>query len=185
MSKQTFSAAILQKASTIKLLALDVDGVLTNGTLYFSHDGEAMKGFSIRDGLGIKLLQRAGIRVAIITGRESGIVKQRAGELGIDLLLQNREDKLVALNELCRDLNLELNQCAYMGDDLPDLPAITACGLGTSVANGYALVQQHADWVSDACGGEGAVRQLTDLLLQAQGHYDTAMATYLPESGAS
>jgi 3-deoxy-D-manno-octulosonate 8-phosphate phosphatase (KDO 8-P phosphatase) len=182
MVEQAIPPALLEKASAIELLALDVDGVLTNGTLYFSDNGEAMKGFSIRDGLGIKLLQRAGVRVAIITGRESGIVTRRASELGIETVLQNREDKLIALNEMRGRFNLSLTQCAYMGDDLPDLPAIAACGLGTSVANGYPLVQQHADWVSPAVGGAGAVRQLADLILQAKGLYTSSMARYLPES---
>ena len=115
-----------QKAAAVKLLALDVDGVLTDGRIYYGNRGEELKAFNIKDGLGIKLLQRSGVQVAIITGRQSEIVARRARELGIDAVVQGREDKLVALRELCGQLQLGLEQCAYMGDDLPDLGAIAA-----------------------------------------------------------
>ncbi len=117
-------------AAAIRLLVLDVDGVMTDGRIYYSSTGEELKAFNIRDGLGIKLLQRAGIEVAIITGRTSPMVERRAGELGISRVVQGREDKQLALRELSGELGIPLEHCAYMGDDLPDLGAIRSAGLG-------------------------------------------------------
>lgn len=156
-------------ALTIKLLALDVDGVLTDGRIGYGNDGEELKFFNIKDGLGIKLLQRAGVEIAIITGRDSNIVNRRAKELGIDAVIQGREDKLIALKELCADRELSLTQCAYMGDDLPDLSAIQAAGLGMTVADASAAVVDAADWQSSYKGGEGAVREACEAILLARG----------------
>lgn len=155
-------------ALTIKLLALDVDGVLTDGRIGYGNEGEELKFFNIKDGLGIKLLQRAGVEIAIITGRDSNIVNRRAKELGIDAVIQGREDKLTALKELCADRELSLNQCAYMGDDLPDLSAIQAAGLGMTVADASAAVLDAADWQSSYKGGEGAVREACEAILSAR-----------------
>ena len=169
------------RASALRLLALDVDGVLTDGRLYYGNDGEELKAFNIKDGVGLKLLQQAGVAVAIITGRRSQIVERRATELGIAHVVQGREDKRAALEELCASLDLALSQCAYMGDDLPDLPALRFAGLGITVPNGYWLVQQHADYCTRSQGGQGAVREACDLLLWAQGHLDNTLAPYLDE----
>jgi 3-deoxy-D-manno-octulosonate 8-phosphate phosphatase (KDO 8-P phosphatase) len=155
-------------AARVKLLVLDVDGILTDGRLYYGNAGEELKSFNIKDGLGIKLLQRGGIEVAIITGRSSAIVERRAGELGIARVMQGREDKRVALGELCRQQGTALAQCAYMGDDLPDLGAIRAAGLGLTVADAVAEVRQAADWCSSLCGGAGAVREAAEFILQSQ-----------------
>lgn len=172
--------SILDKARAIRLLALDCDGVLTDGRLIYGNDGEEFKAFSILDGLGIKLLRASGVEVAIITGRKSEIVQRRARELGIgELLLQGREDKLVALQELLGKLGMGLDAVAYCGDDLPDLPAIRAAGLGLAPANAHALVREHADWVTTVRGGDGAVREITDLIMQAQGTLTAAHAHYL------
>jgi 3-deoxy-D-manno-octulosonate 8-phosphate phosphatase (KDO 8-P phosphatase) len=157
------------RARNIRLLALDVDGVLTDGLISYSDSGEELKSFSIKDGLGIKLLQRAGIEVAIITGRRSAIVERRAAELGISTIVQGREDKLEALTELCRERDLPLAHCAYMGDDLPDLGAVRAAGLGLSVADGADAVRHAADWCSTRCGGDAAVREACDTMLAARG----------------
>jgi 3-deoxy-D-manno-octulosonate 8-phosphate phosphatase (KDO 8-P phosphatase) len=157
------------KAKSVKLLALDVDGVLSDGRVYYSDTGAELKAFNIKDGLGIKLLQRAGITVAIITGRESSIVRRRAQELGIVDIIQGREDKLIALQELCDLHSLTLSQCAYMGDDLPDLAAINAAGLGLAVADACASVRAAAQWCSAAKGGEGAVREACEMILNACG----------------
>ena len=157
------------KASRIKLLALDVDGVLSDGRLYFSAQGDELKTFTTLDGHGIKMLQHHGIAVAIITGRNSPLVTRRATDLKVMHLMQGREDKLVALQELADKLELTLDRIAYMGDDLPDLSAIRAAGLGLSVPNGYWLVRQHADWCVQTPGGLGAVREACDLILDAQG----------------
>ncbi len=170
---------VTQKASTVKLLALDVDGVLTDGKLWFGNGSEELKAFNIHDGLGIKLLQRNGIQVAIITGRTSNLVSRRAKDLGIEHVIQGREDKLTALNELRAQLQLELAQIAYVGDDLPDLSAIRAAGLGITVADGNAFVAQHADYTTKRCGGQGAVREVCELILNAQGRLAAVQEQYL------
>ena len=156
------------KARPIKLLALDVDGVLTDGKIYYGNNGEELKAFNIKDGLGIKLLQRAGVTVAIVTGRRSAIVTRRAMELGISDVIQGREDKLAALEELCAQLGFTLAQCAYMGDDLPDLSAIEAAGLGLTVADGADPVRAAAQWCSTRTGGDGAVREACEFILQTK-----------------
>ncbi len=150
------------------MLALDVDGVLTDGKIYYGNNGEELKAFCIKDGLGLKLLQQTGIKVAIITGRRSAIVNRRAAELGITDVVQGREDKLQALLELCERWDLDLQDCAYMGDDLPDLAAICAAGLGLTVADAARAVCEAADWQSNFKGGQGAVREACELFLNAR-----------------
>lgn len=170
---------ILKKAAPIKLLVLDVDGVMTSGQVFFTAQGDELKAFNILDGQGIKILQRQGVPVAIITGRTSPLTARRASDLGVKHLQQGREDKLVALQELCEKLQLPLSEVAYMGDDLPDLSAIRAVGLGITVPNAYWLVHKHACCCTRAAGGQGAVREVADLLLQAKGQLDSVMDTYL------
>ncbi|MEO1080576.1 MAG: HAD-IIIA family hydrolase [Pseudomonadota bacterium] len=167
-----------ERALAIRLFALDVDGVLTDGRISYSDTGEELKSFNIKDGLGIKLLQRAGINVAIITGRRSAIVERRARELGIDTIVQGREDKLIALRELCSELEVSLEQCAYMGDDLPDLGAIQAAGLGFSVEDGSRAVREAADWCSSRRGGDAAVREACETLLMARGELASLESGY-------
>lgn len=163
------SSTVSQRAARVRMLALDVDGVLTDGRLYYSDNGGEMKAFNIKDGLGIKLLQQAGVRVAIVTGRTSTMVARRAQELGIDNIIQGREDKREALLELCQQQDLSMEDCAYMGDDLPDLGAIVSAGLGMTVADGSATVRAAADWVSSLPGGAGAVREACEFILTARG----------------
>jgi len=177
-----------EQARRIRLLALDVDGVLTDGRIIYGNGGEELKAFNIKDGLGIKALQRSGVRVVLITGRSSAIVERRADELGIDPVLQGREDKLDALRELCASLGVDLNECAYMGDDLPDLAAIEAAGLGLTVADGCRAVRRAADWSSSLPGGAGAVREACDALLEARDELAALEAGYSTgstRSGAS
>ncbi|CCG96059.1 MULTISPECIES: KdsC family phosphatase [Marinobacter] len=176
-----WDAALKAKASDIRLIALDVDGIMSDGRLYFSASGDELKAFNILDGLGLKQLMQAGITVAVITGRRSPLTERRMSDLGIPHLMQGREDKKIALLELIRDMNLAPEQIAYMGDDLPDLPALRFAGLGITVPNGYWLVQQHADYCTRSPGGQGAVREACDLLLWAQGHLDNTLAPYLDE----
>lgn len=171
-------SAVKLKAENIKLLVLDVDGVLTDGRIYYGNSGEELKSFSIKDGLGIKMLQGVGINVAIITGRQSAIVTRRASELGIEDIIQGREDKRSALLELCAHRNLNLSDCAYMGDDLPDLSAITSAGLGLTVADASKPVLDAADWISRARGGDGAVREACEFILEAQDSLESALAQY-------
>lgn len=158
-------------ACKIKLLALDVDGVLTDGRLYFSNSGEETKAFHSLDGHGIKMLIEVGVEVGIITGRTSQIVEKRAKDLGINLLYQGREDKLEALQEILADKDYLLDQVAYAGDDLPDLSAIQQVGLGFSVANGHADVRGAAAAITSNPGGSGAVREITDFIIKSQDKY--------------
>lgn len=169
----------IQKARGIKLLVLDVDGVLTDGRLWYGNDNEELKAFHIQDGLGIKLVLSAGIDVAIITGRSSALVARRGGELGIRHIIQGREDKLVALRSLCGELKIELDAVAYVGDDLPDLSAIRAVGLGATVANAHRSIAAHAAYQTARSGGDGAVREICDLLLTAQNKLDAIVEHYL------
>ncbi|MEO0435834.1 MAG: HAD-IIIA family hydrolase [Pseudomonadota bacterium] len=159
---------IRERALEIRLLALDVDGVLTDGRVTYTSAGEELKSFNIKDGVGIKLIQAAGVEVVIITGRVSPMVERRAKELGIDTIVQGREDKLDALAELCDRRSIELSACAYMGDDLPDLTAIRAAGLGMSTADATDTVRNAADWCASKPGGQGAVREACDALLKAR-----------------
>ena len=167
------------KLRQLRLLALDVDGVLSDGTLYFSSAGEEVKGFSILDGLGIKMLQKGGVEVALITGRSSPMTQRRAEDLGIAHIIQGREDKKTALEELCESLGIGLVHTAYMGDDLPDLAAIQSASVGLTVPNAYSLVKQHADYCTHAAGGRGAVREAADLILAAQGQLEGLLSAYL------
>ena len=172
------SQAIITAAKNIKLLLLDVDGVLTDGKLYYGNSGEELKAFNIQDGLGIKLLQQGGIQVGIITGRVSTLLQRRADELGINPVIQGREDKLIALRELLKSQNLDLHQIAFMGDDLPDLSAINLVGLGITVANACSTLAAKADWQTLRSGGDGAVREAAEMILKAQGKFDTLVERF-------
>lgn len=176
---QFLDARLIDRARHVRLLALDVDGVLTDGRLYFQADGQETKAFHTQDGLGIKLLRQAGLTVALITGRESSMVSQRAEALGIEHVYQNRDDKLTALLELTELLGLELSQVAYCGDDLPDLAAIRRAGLGISVPNAPAYIRAQADWITQRPGGEGAAREICDTLLGIQGHWEAVLDIFL------
>jgi 3-deoxy-D-manno-octulosonate 8-phosphate phosphatase (KDO 8-P phosphatase) len=169
---------IEERAARIRMLALDVDGVLTDGLLYYGNQGEELKAFNIKDGLGVKLLRQAGVGVAIITGRQSDIVARRARELGIEDVIQGRDDKRLALLELCQRRGLRIEECAYMGDDLPDLSAIVAAGLGMTVANACSAVSEAAHWRSAHRGGDGAVREACEFILRARGDWSTALAQF-------
>ena len=174
----TIPPAVTAAAKKIKLLLLDVDGVLTDGRLYYGNSGEEMKAFNIQDGLGIKLLQKGGVQVGIITGRISKLLQRRADELGIDPLIQGREDKLTALNELLQNMRIEMDEIAFMGDDLPDLAVMRRVGLGITPANGSSTNAKQADWQTNNDGGQGAVREVAEMILDAQGKLQTILADY-------
>ena len=159
-------------ASKVKLLLLDVDGVLTDGKLYFSNSGEEIKAFHTLDGHGIKMLMSTGVEVGIITGRTSTLLEKRAGDLGIELLYQGREDKLNVLHEILAGRQLASEQTCYAGDDLPDLPVLKAVGLGFTVPLGHVSVKSVVQAITEFQGGHGAVREIADFILQAQGNYD-------------
>lgn len=167
-----------EKLAKIRLLALDVDGVLTDGTINISGNGEIFKGFNAKDGLGISCLQRYGIVVAIITGRKSDIIHRRAEELGIKYLCEGVKDKYSALSQLCAELHLETAEAAYMGDDLNDLPAFKAAGFSFAPADAAIEVCGRADFVTLACGGRGAVREAAKLIMEAKGIWQEAVASY-------
>ena len=173
------SNELLQRARAVKLAIFDVDGVLTDGRLYFLPDGSEFKTFNTLDGHGIKMLIASGVQTAIISGRKTPVVERRAQNLGIQHLFQGREDKLVVLDGLLAELGLSYEQVAYLGDDLPDLPVIRRVGLGMAVASADGFVRQHAHGVTQARGGEGAAREFCELILRAQGNLDAAHAAYL------
>ena len=156
-------------AQTIRLMAFDVDGIFTDGTLYYGIDGDTLKAFNILDGLGLKLLQKAGIQTAIITGRQSPMVEKRFSELGVDFVIQGREDKGQALENLANELALKKKDIGYMGDDFPDLSALRISGFFATVPNAPSQVQEAASFVTNKSGGQGAVRELCEFLLEAQG----------------
>lgn len=170
---------VYERARNIRLAVFDVDGVLTDGSLYFTDSGEELKAFNVRDGHGMKMLQACGVRLAIITSRSSRCVELRARNLGIDLLYQGVADKLATFQELLARLKLDVAAAAYMGDDVIDLPVMRRCGLALTVAEAPAAVKNHAHYVSQAPGGRGAVREVCELIMQAQGTLAAQIAAYL------
>ena len=171
--------SIIERARLVRLLILDVDGVLTDGQLFFDSNGVEVKAFNVSDGLGMKAVQRHGIELAIISGRASPMVQQRADALGIDHLYMGSDDKLSAFHEILKNTGLEAQQVCFAGDDWIDLPILTRVGLAVSVPNADSEVRDRAHWVTERGGGQGAVRELCNLLLRAQGHYDRLLEGYL------
>ena len=169
IDKSSFDPLLLERASEIRLLALDVDGVLTDGSLYFDNDGNEVKAFSTRDGLGMRLLQRHGIELALITGRKSDIVARRAEQLGIRHVYQGRNDKLQAFTELLDKTGIEERAVCFAGDDWIDLPVLERVGLAVTVADADQVVRSRVHWVTSRNGGKGAVREICNLILAAQG----------------
>lgn len=168
--------ASLQK---IKLLALDVDGVLTDGSIYISPAGEVFKGFNAKDGMGISCALRSGLQIAVITGRQSPIVERRCEELGITLLQQGVKDKRLALQQMAQKLGLVREEIAYMGDDLNDIPAFKASGLNLVPADAAIEVMAVADIITKASGGRGAVREAITMILAAQDNWNVIVNSYL------
>jgi len=182
MSAPAPSAAVVARAREVRLLACDVDGVLTDGRLHFhALPGGVVEGksFSILDGFGIKLLQESGVAVALITGRRSDIVSHRAREMGVRHVVQGAGDKKAAWSALLAELGLEPRQSAYIGDDWPDLAVIRACGLGITVPNAPELLRRHAHHVTQAAGGSGAVRETCELIMAAQGTLEARIEAWL------
>ncbi len=171
--------ANLERAANIKLLLLDVDGVLTDSSIIYLPDGVETKAFSTKDGLGIRLLQKAGVEVGIITARSSEVVQRRAENLGITLLYQGAGAKREVYERIIADLGLTPAQVAYMGDDWLDLPVMTRVGLAAAVADAVVEVRQIAHYVTSSAGGRGAVREVCDLIIEAHGKRDELLAQYL------
>ena len=170
---------IVEKAKKLKLLILDVDGVLTDGKLFFDNEGNEYKSFHARDGHGIKLLRQTGVEVAVISGRKSNSVALRMKSLGIDHIYQGHEDKRAAFNELLTKVGITSEQVAHVGDDLLDLPIMTRVGLAIAVNDANFAVKKHADWCTTTPGGQGAVREVCDFIMQAQGHFNDVLNTFL------
>ena len=168
-----------EKAKDIRLLLLDVDGVLTDGKLYFNNDAIESKTFNTLDGHGIKMLQASGVKVGIITGRTSRLVEKRASDLGVKLLVQGREDKYTALQEILEHESVDLTHIAFMGDDYPDLTVMTKVGLSLTVPNAHHEVIKRSHWQSQNTGGNGAVREACDMLMKAQNTYNAALDKYI------
>ena len=166
-------------ARNIRLLIMDVDGVLTDGRIYYNAQGEESKSFYVQDGLGLKLLQTTDIKLAIISGRADRCVEHRASALGIDYYYAGVRDKKVALDELLAETGLTAKQCAFIGDDLIDLPILRRVGLAVTVPDASALVRQHSHYVTGSPGGHGAVREVAELIMQAQGTFDAIVARFL------
>lgn len=168
----------LMRAKGLKLMIFDVDGVMTDGSLYYSERGEELKAFNIQDGYGIKLLKQYGVEVALITARRSRAVELRAASLGIAHLYQGLEDKRGAYAALLEQLGIASAQSGYMGDDLLDLPLITRCGFAATVAAAPEAVRERAHYVARARGGDGAVREVCEFILRAQGTLERAIRAH-------
>jgi 3-deoxy-D-manno-octulosonate 8-phosphate phosphatase (KDO 8-P phosphatase) len=169
---------IYARAKNIRVAAFDVDGVLTDGSLYYADSGEEMKRFNVHDGHGMRMLKDSGVTLAIITSRSSRCVEARARNLGIELLFQGVADKLTAFQELLDRCGADAAACAYVGDDLVDLPVMKRCGLAATVPGAPAPVRRQAHFVTRARGGEGAVREFCELVLYAQGSLAARIAEY-------
>jgi 3-deoxy-D-manno-octulosonate 8-phosphate phosphatase (KDO 8-P phosphatase) len=170
---------IIEKAKKIKLVILDVDGVLTDGRLFFDDQGKEYKCFHARDGLGIKLLRQTGVEVAIISGRKSNSVRLRMKNLEIEHVYQGHENKIEAFDEILQTLSIEPEQAAHVGDDLLDLPIMKRVGLSIAVNDANDVVKQYADWHTKTPGGLGAVREVCDFVMQAQGTFQNVLKSYL------
>ena len=169
---------VLARAKAIKLVIFDVDGVMTDGGLTIGDDGQEYKTFNTQDGLGMKLLKASGIQLAIITGRTSNVVKQRSESTGVAHFYQGVDDKLAAFNDLITKLNITAEQTAFMGDDVVDMPPMLRCGLAVSVPAAPQSVKARAHYVTQKEGGRGAVRELCELIMQAQGTLEAQLAPF-------
>ena len=174
------SADTRSRASRLKLMAFDVDGVLSDGTLFYTDEGIEIKAFNCLDGLGLNLLQQAGVTVAIITGRTARCVELRMQHLGIAHVFQGIKNKLETMQALLDRLNIRADEAGFMGDDIIDLQVMAACGFSATPADGHDLAKRQARLISSKNGGRGAVREVCEFILDAQGKLDDALAPYLP-----
>lgn len=170
---------ILEKARQIRLVIFDVDGVLTDGSLFIGDDGQEYKAFYSRDGHGMKMLQASGVGIAIITGRSSEVVNHRVADLGIEHVYQGQRDKTVAFEHLLGELGVPAEAIAYVGDDVVDLPVMRKVGFAIAVQDAHPLVKQHAHWQTPSGGGRGAARDVCELIMEAQGTLQAQLQLYL------
>lgn len=167
------------RAQRIKVVAFDVDGVMTNGGLMLGDDGLEYKSFHSLDGLGLKMLTATGIQIALVTARTSNVVTERAKNIKAKLVYQGAENKLIAFEQLLNDTGISAEECAFMGDDVVDLPPLRRCGLAVTVPHAMPLVKQYAHYTTERQAGFGAVRELCELIMKAQGTFDGQMAKFL------
>mgnify|MGYP006286613447 CR=1 FL=1 len=170
---------VLAKAARIRLVVFDVDGVLTDGSLFLGDDGQEYKAFHSRDGHGMKLLQAAGVEIGIITGRTSEVVGHRMGSLGIEHVYQGQLDKLPAFEDLLGKVGIGAEEVAYVGDDVVDLPILVRVGLAIAVADAHPLVVRHSHWQTPHAGGRGAGRDVCELILEGHGQLEAVLGRYL------
>ncbi len=170
---------VINRVKKLKLLILDVDGVLTDGRLFFDHNGAEYKSFHARDGHGIKLLRKTGVEVAVISGRKSAVVSLRMKNLGIQHVYQGHEDKIGAFEEILSKMKISAEQVAHVGDDLLDLPLMIQAGLGIAVKDANFAVKDYADCITEIAGGLGAVREVCDFIMQVQGSFDSILQGYV------
>ncbi|WP_233141728.1 KdsC family phosphatase [Aggregatibacter actinomycetemcomitans] len=166
------AAELQEKLKRVKFVITDVDGVLTDGLLHYDANGEAIKSFHVRDGLGIRMLMEAGVQIAVLSGRDSAILRKRIADLGIKRFFLGKLEKESACLELCRQAGVVPEQTAYIGDDSVDLPAFAVCGISFAVADAPEYVKDCADYVLGLGGGKGAFREMSDMILNAQGKSD-------------
>lgn len=170
---------VIAKAKEIKCLITDVDGVMTEGFLFLNDEGKEYKSFHVQDGLGLKLLMSAGIQTAVITTSSTALIDHRMRQLGIEIYHKGQRDKRLAYQNIKSQLGVEDHQCAYVGDDLPDLAILKQVGFAVTVANAVSEVKAVADWQTQNCGGRGALREVCDLILKAQGKHEQALEEFL------
>lgn len=173
------SPALMARLQGLRMMAFDVDGVLTDGQLFYTDNGTELKAFDTRDGHGIKMLRDAGIKLALITARRSELVERRSRDLGVHYCYQGSEAKLSAFQEILSELKLDLAQTGYMGDDLLDLPVLIRAGFAATVPEAVDAVRERSHYVTSRSGGRGAVREVCEMILRAQGRFDQALAEYL------
>lgn len=175
----TLDPDLRRRAAGIRLVAFDVDGVLTDGSLFIGDGGEEYKAFHSRDGHGMKMLGATGVTLAVITGRESEVVRHRMESLGIDHVHQGCLDKRPAFESLLAETGIAPEEAAYVGDDVVDLPLLRRVGLAVAVADAAEAVRQRVHWITPSGGGRGAAREVCELIMEARGTLDTALAPYL------
>ena len=168
-----------ERARAIRIMVFDVDGVMTDGRLYFSNSGEEMKAFHTLDGQGLKMLRESGVEIAILTARQSRVVARRAAELGITHVRQGAADKRAGFADILADCGLQAANAGYIGDDLVDLPVLTRCAFAASVPEAPEAIRSRVHYVTSAAGGHGAAREVCEFILRAQGRFEQALARYL------
>ena len=179
MSTTLDLATAQRKAAQVRIMIFDVDGVLTDGRMQYSAEGELFISFYVHDGLGIQMLQKMGIATAIISARQTPIVNKRATDLGITYVYQGNHDKRITFAQLLADTGVTASECGFMGDDVVDLPLFSKVGFAVSVPNAHPEASSRAHYITSAAGGLGAVREICDFILRAQDKYETALAPYL------